>query len=175
MSEIKPPSNMELIFVYGSLKNGEYNNYRLGKKAEFIREVRTAPEYTLFNLGPYPALAHHGTTQIQGELWRVSRKTFNELAVMEKNAGYALETVNLSKRTTNTPIWCWTMNSATNRLFQDCGTFWSTSRGRLLSLLPSVQRATETHRGLYDPPQALSRSGQAPSHLKAKKSKSSKK
>jgi gamma-glutamylcyclotransferase (GGCT)/AIG2-like uncharacterized protein YtfP len=61
------------LFVYGSLLQGE-REHDLLAGAEFLGVARTAPEYTLVDLGPYPALVEKGRISIVGELYLVDRK-----------------------------------------------------------------------------------------------------
>lgn len=61
------------LFVYGSLMQGEREHERLAGAA-FVGPVRTMPEYTLVDLGPYPALLENGCVSIVGELYLVDKK-----------------------------------------------------------------------------------------------------
>jgi gamma-glutamylaminecyclotransferase len=58
------------LFVYGSLMRGEAHAGELGP-AVFLGPARTAPEYTLVNLGRYPALLPGGATAVAGELYEL--------------------------------------------------------------------------------------------------------
>ena len=65
----------EYYFVYGTLKRGYGNSERLfgtSKTAKFIKEVETAPKYTLLDLGAFPGVVEGGETAVKGELWEVS-------------------------------------------------------------------------------------------------------
>jgi gamma-glutamylaminecyclotransferase len=60
------------LFVYGSLLSGEANAGVLARAgARLVGPARTEPRYTLFDLGPYPALAAGGTTAVEGEVYEV--------------------------------------------------------------------------------------------------------
>jgi gamma-glutamylcyclotransferase (GGCT)/AIG2-like uncharacterized protein YtfP len=61
---------MALLFVYGSLMRGEANHGRMGG-APLLQVARTAPEFTLVDLGPYPAMLADGTQAVTGELYEV--------------------------------------------------------------------------------------------------------
>jgi len=61
------------LFVYGTLLSGE-REHALLEGAELIGAVRTAPSYTLVDLGPYAALVERGTVSVTGELYRIDRK-----------------------------------------------------------------------------------------------------
>ncbi len=58
------------VFVYGSLLAGEAN-HRVLRGATLLRATSTIAAFTLFDLGPYPALVAGGDTAVEGELYRV--------------------------------------------------------------------------------------------------------
>lgn len=72
---------MTLLFVYGTLLRGEPNHALLAGAGRFVRDARTEPAYTLWDLGPYPALTLGGATAIEGELWDVD--AFDDLDAYE--------------------------------------------------------------------------------------------
>lgn len=72
------------IFVYGSLRSGEAAHHHL-KTASFLGEMATAARYTLFDLGPYPAVAEGGEHAIRGELYLVDPAT---LAALDEYEGH---------------------------------------------------------------------------------------
>jgi gamma-glutamylcyclotransferase (GGCT)/AIG2-like uncharacterized protein YtfP len=59
----------ELLFVYGSLKQGQRHHGVLAG-ARFVSAARTSFDYRLLDLGAYPALAP-GSRSIAGELFAV--------------------------------------------------------------------------------------------------------
>lgn len=61
------------LFVYGSLLRGE-REHALLDQALFVGAARTAPVYTLVDLGPYPALIENGRVSVVGELYLVDKK-----------------------------------------------------------------------------------------------------
>lgn len=61
---------MSRLFVYGSLMTGESNHAHM-RGASLLGPARTAPAFTLHDLGPYPALAARGATSVAGELFDV--------------------------------------------------------------------------------------------------------
>ncbi|MEZ4299723.1 MAG: gamma-glutamylcyclotransferase family protein, partial [Polyangiaceae bacterium] len=67
-----------LLFVYGSLLRGE-DNHAVLAGARFVATARTAPRYTLVDLGPYPALVPGGETEVSGELFEVGPALLTEL------------------------------------------------------------------------------------------------
>lgn len=59
------------VFVYGTLQGSE-PNHRMMAGARFVREARTAPLFTLLDLGPFPALREGGSTAVRGEVYEVT-------------------------------------------------------------------------------------------------------
>lgn len=59
-----------IFFVYGSLKEGSYNNYLL-RGSEKLGDFTTPANYTLFD-GGYPVVERGGTTSIVGELYKTT-------------------------------------------------------------------------------------------------------
>jgi gamma-glutamylcyclotransferase (GGCT)/AIG2-like uncharacterized protein YtfP len=70
------------LFVYGSLLRGE-PNHRLLEHAVFVGPARTRPSFTLFSLGPYPAMVAEGSTAIVGEIFDVDPPTLLRLDRLE--------------------------------------------------------------------------------------------
>jgi gamma-glutamylcyclotransferase (GGCT)/AIG2-like uncharacterized protein YtfP len=70
------------LFVYGTLLRGEKNHHLLSR-AEFLGPARTAPEFSLVEMGGYPALARGGTTTVHGELYVVDDSLRDELDAFE--------------------------------------------------------------------------------------------
>lgn len=74
----------KLVFVYGSLKRGFHNHGLLNNpESEFIGECDTPPEFTMYDLGSFPAIVPEGETPIQGEVFRVSGRVFGNLDMLE--------------------------------------------------------------------------------------------
>jgi gamma-glutamylcyclotransferase (GGCT)/AIG2-like uncharacterized protein YtfP len=73
-----------LVFVYGSLLRGEANHVHL-EGARFIGTVRTAPAFTLFDLGEFPALVATGHDAVSGELWEVDDAHLERLDAFEEH------------------------------------------------------------------------------------------
>ena len=60
-----------LIFVYGTLRSDESRNIIL-KDSEYIGIFKTAPKYTMINLGIFPGILNYGSTPITGEIYIVT-------------------------------------------------------------------------------------------------------
>ena len=78
-----------LIAVYGSLKKGHFNNDWL-RGCNYLGDIKTKPDYTLLDFGPYPAIVANGETAIHCEIYEVAEYTFVDLSRMEYAAGYDL-------------------------------------------------------------------------------------
>ena len=79
-----------LVFVYGSLKRGFSNHHLLSNKMSAILVVKgiTQLEYSLIDLGCYPAIALKPTSQVTGELYRVTDACLEELDWLEGYPNY---------------------------------------------------------------------------------------
>lgn len=85
--------NPTRLFVYGSLRRGEYNHARVntwvaGEKLTHIANgwIQGA---ALYNLGAYPAIkAASGSSRVIGEVYDVPRRLFSHINSMEVGAGY---------------------------------------------------------------------------------------
>lgn len=80
------------VAVYGSLKTGHYNHAYL-KKAHFIGTFHTAPEYTMIDLGAYPAIIADGKTQIEVEIYEVDPDTLTALDELEEHPDCFMRTL----------------------------------------------------------------------------------
>ncbi len=70
-----------LVFVYGTLRQGESNHNYL-TDSEQLGRFDTQPEYALHDLGPYPGLVA-GHQSIHGEVYRVDEETLAKLDILE--------------------------------------------------------------------------------------------
>ena len=75
-----PPSDAVRLFVYDSLMQGE-RDHALLQGATFVGSLRTAPLYTLYEVGPYAALVGSGAVSVLGELYVIDRQRRFELDV----------------------------------------------------------------------------------------------
>jgi len=85
-AENEPNANREksvqhLVFVYGTLRQGESNHNYL-TDSEQLGRFDTQPEYALHDLGPSPGLVA-GHQSIHGEVYRVDEETLAKLDVLE--------------------------------------------------------------------------------------------
>ena len=75
------------LFVYGTLKKGEYNHSYL-KHSKYIDEAMLSG-YTLYNTGyGYPAAVEKEGGHITGEVYEVSDQEYKYIRSMELGAGY---------------------------------------------------------------------------------------
>ncbi len=74
---------MTIIFVYGSLIQGE-PNHGLLSRARFVGNATTVKRYTLYDLGTFPAMVRTGTSAVRGELYEVNDFT---LAIVDRLEG----------------------------------------------------------------------------------------
>jgi gamma-glutamylcyclotransferase (GGCT)/AIG2-like uncharacterized protein YtfP len=66
------------VFVYGTLRQGQTAHHLLAG-ARFIGAAWTAPEYTLLDMGTYPALVAGGQTAVLGEIYEIESEAIAEL------------------------------------------------------------------------------------------------
>jgi gamma-glutamylcyclotransferase (GGCT)/AIG2-like uncharacterized protein YtfP len=70
-----------LVFVYGTLRDGEYNHWYLGE-SPMLGYYETPPEFSLYDLGPYPGLIE-GHQSVMGEIYVVDDQTLSRLDELE--------------------------------------------------------------------------------------------
>jgi gamma-glutamylaminecyclotransferase len=70
------------VFAYGTLQRGEHN-HRLLETARYVGPARTARAFTLYDLGPFPALVAGGSTAVLGEVYEVDAETLERLDHLE--------------------------------------------------------------------------------------------
>lgn len=104
--EVKRKNRGHMVFVYGSLKRGEFNHRRFGMDRQEFVGTGTISGYGLYDLGAYPCVVKHPDQNltVHGELFHVADSTFKELCYIETGAGYsrATERVRLSGKR-----WAW--------------------------------------------------------------------
>lgn len=70
------------VFVYGTLLRGEANHHWL-RGARLLGEWRTPPCFTLYDLGPYPALCERGNQRVRGEVYETDPRGMKALDELE--------------------------------------------------------------------------------------------
>ena len=70
-----------LVFVYGTLRHGEANHHLMAQ-AQWIGTHMTPPIYSLYDLGPYPAVTE-GRSTIVGEVYLIDEATLEQLDLLE--------------------------------------------------------------------------------------------
>jgi gamma-glutamylcyclotransferase (GGCT)/AIG2-like uncharacterized protein YtfP len=72
----------DLVFVYGTLRCGQSNHAVLARAA-YCGAHRTPARYTMFDLGPYPAVVEEGRYAIAGEVYRIDAAMLETLDLLE--------------------------------------------------------------------------------------------
>ncbi|MED5389334.1 MAG: gamma-glutamylcyclotransferase [Pseudomonadota bacterium] len=72
-----------LVFVYGTLKKG-YSNHHYLRRARFVGEALSLPQFQLFDLGAYPGAWRPGEQRLQGEVYAVDALTLASLDYLEE-------------------------------------------------------------------------------------------
>lgn len=91
---------MKKIFVYGTLKsNGRLNADWLGLGCVLEQPLAVVPNFTLVDLGPYPAAVPvrariaNSVCYVRGEVWQVPDNVHARVKAMELGAGYQCKTI----------------------------------------------------------------------------------
>lgn len=79
-----PPPSPTLVFVYGTLLQGEAN-HRVLRGAPCLGACRSEAAFTLHDLGPYPGLVAGGKQAVAGELYAVDAPTLAALDALEEH------------------------------------------------------------------------------------------
>jgi len=80
------------VFVYGSLRQGcGLHTYLSGSK--FLGERKTNKEFSLFSLGPFPAMVKGGNTKVIGEVYEINSKTLSILDRVEGHPDFYVRTL----------------------------------------------------------------------------------
>lgn len=74
---------MALVFVYGTLMNGE-RNHALIATSTCVGEGRTVPAFELADMGTFPALVAGGRLAVSGEVWEVDASTLARIDELEE-------------------------------------------------------------------------------------------
>lgn len=109
--------NMQLLFVYGTLKTGFINNSVL--EGMFVSAAKTLPYYRMYDYGQFPVLKKDKFgVEIDGELWLV--RNLEALDEFESNL-YCRELILLDKPSVF--AYAYLFNYAVDGLM-DCGSNW---------------------------------------------------
>jgi gamma-glutamylaminecyclotransferase len=75
---------VKLIFVYGTLKRGCINHFRM-EGQEFSGEAQTGPGYVLHDVGGYPGMVPDPAARdgVRGEVWCVDAECLADLDLLE--------------------------------------------------------------------------------------------
>ena len=73
---------MTQVFVYGTLLKGE-SNHDLLRRGKFLGATKTQPEFTMIDLGAFPAIFEQGKTAVAGEVYEVDLATVAKLDRLE--------------------------------------------------------------------------------------------
>lgn len=88
---------MHNVFVYGSLRLGEYNQKSFSKRFENgfnYKSTHKVKGYDLFSFGSYPGI-NKGEGELTVDLFEASEPCLNSLNRMELGAGYTIEEVEI--------------------------------------------------------------------------------
>ena len=80
----RPEPRATRVFVYGTLLKEE-PNHRVLRTARFIARARTAPRFTLLNMGPFPGMLDEGNSTIEGEVYDVTEPILRALDRLESH------------------------------------------------------------------------------------------
>lgn len=75
------------VFVYGTLRRGCYNHHYL-QDTPCLGACRSAPAFTMLDLGPFPGVVRGGTTGVCGEVYRIDAA---DLARLDELEGYPVD------------------------------------------------------------------------------------
>jgi gamma-glutamylaminecyclotransferase len=109
-----------LLFVYGGLKKGFPQN-KLLKNSSYLRKVKTAPNYLLYDCGRFACLTDAGEGKgrsIEGELFQVSILVIDELDMMDDR--FERKPISVIK---NDKVHAYFYQRSVSQ-FLDCGTSW---------------------------------------------------
>lgn len=77
------------VFVYGSLKRGFGNHGLLQQDgADFVREAKTRPGFTMYSLGGFPGIIRTGEGVISGEVFSVNERVLRHLDRLEGHPSF---------------------------------------------------------------------------------------
>ncbi|MGE0326978.1 MAG: gamma-glutamylcyclotransferase [Polyangiaceae bacterium] len=80
----RPEPRATRVFVYGTLLKDE-PNHRVLRDARFIARARTAPRFTLLDMGAFPGMIDVGDRPIEGEVYDVTEPILRALDRLESH------------------------------------------------------------------------------------------
>jgi gamma-glutamylcyclotransferase (GGCT)/AIG2-like uncharacterized protein YtfP len=83
----RPREGEALVFVYGTLLEGEANHGQLGS-ARCLGPARTAPSFELVDLGGFPGLVEGQGGAVEGELYACDAQTLARIDELEDHPDY---------------------------------------------------------------------------------------
>ena len=86
---------MDRVFVYGTLRQGQYNHPILGK-ARFV-QMDELPDHALYSLRYFPAAYHSPGYSVVGEVYEVDVATLERLDRLEGYTGNPLTSLYVRK------------------------------------------------------------------------------
>lgn len=97
---------MELVFVYGTLRRGCYNNYLLNNSL-LIDTAKTVEKYTMYvDLIPY-VNQNIKTSLIYGEIYKITVKDLLQLDALERHPNWYERKKRLFETTSGQLIYAW--------------------------------------------------------------------
>ena len=83
---------MSKVFVYGSLRQyGALHDYL--NSSDFLGEKKTQKGFTLFSLGPFPAMVRTGEGVVVGEVYEVNKQVLSILDQVEGHPDFYVRTL----------------------------------------------------------------------------------
>lgn len=76
--------NLELLFVYGTLKRGGKYHQEFLNEAKFLTEASTVAQYDMYSNGEYPFIFENGSARISGEIYQLTLKNLIKIDRLEE-------------------------------------------------------------------------------------------
>jgi gamma-glutamylaminecyclotransferase len=118
---------MKLMFFYGSLKRGYWNN-RLLANSEFVGDAKTVDKFKLIDLGSFPGMIGDGQANVRGEVFDVPDADVPRLDMLEGHPNFYKRTpikVELDGKIVDVETYI--LQGRQGR-YQDIGDFWPATK-----------------------------------------------
>lgn len=102
MHNNKQANSPILVGVYGSLREGLSNHKILGN-SKLVGTFQTLPEFSMYDLGSYPAIINKGNTSISVEVYEVAEHTLEKLDCLEGYYSFNSATNHYNRRKIDSP------------------------------------------------------------------------